>query len=408
MSYLEGGGPLPANTYPVLAGSVQADPAYDSSASAPIDDFCMLQVAGLPDGVASIPVATCADGLVLGEQVEYVGFGATQTNPNNTARRHGDSTIDEALTSQWFQYSEGDGRSGPCQGDDGGPAVLPAGAPQSTQVVVGTTSYGDLSCNSYGVSMRVSSATCAGGFIAEYLSSGPADAGTDASGVDAGNEAGTADAGTDASRGDAGNEAGTADAGVDASVVDAAADAGAPDAGTPEAAATDSGEDAPAVEAGGEDAGADVGSEDAGEIDAGAEAGLVDATTDAQGAQEAGAPDAVTVQDAQSDGGSSVASDAARPTDARTVSDAGHSGQDARATGTDSGPRRDAARRDSGDAETDAGEASGAGEGGGGCSVSRRPVGHGLAQGLGLGLALLLACGRRRRDGGSGHPSREA
>ena len=97
-----------------------------------------------PAGTAVIPVAMGNDGLTLGETVEYVGFGTTQNNQNNTLREHASAPVDQAVNANWFQYSEGGAThiGGPCEGDSGGPALLPAGVPQAQQTVVGTTSYG--------------------------------------------------------------------------------------------------------------------------------------------------------------------------------------------------------------------------------------------------------------------------
>jgi MYXO-CTERM domain-containing protein len=161
----------PAPTYAVITSSVQYDPGYNGNAAAPIDDFCMLQF-NAPASTPVIPVATGNDGLAVGTTVEYVGFGTTQNNQDNTLRNHASAPVDQLVTTTYFQYTEGGSThiGGPCEGDSGGPALLPAGAPQAQQKVVGTTSYGDQACTQYGVSMRVTSQTGPGGFITTYLS----------------------------------------------------------------------------------------------------------------------------------------------------------------------------------------------------------------------------------------------
>src|ERR1019366_8365821 len=87
----------------------------------------------------------------------------------NSARNHVTAVVDQQVTSLVIQYSEGGAVGGPCEGDSGGPALLPAGAAQSTQTVVATTSYGDATCASFGVSSRVSSEIGPTGFITQYL-----------------------------------------------------------------------------------------------------------------------------------------------------------------------------------------------------------------------------------------------
>jgi secreted trypsin-like serine protease len=163
-----------APAYAVIAGSVAYDGGYHGRASAPVDDFCMLQF-NAPPGTPTIPVAVGSDGLTPGETVEYVGFGTTQSDQNNTLRNHTSAPVDRAIDAKVFRYSEGGAThvGGPCEGDSGGPALLPAGAPQAEQQVVGTTSYGDETCTAYGVSMRVTSETGPGGFITTYLAGGP-------------------------------------------------------------------------------------------------------------------------------------------------------------------------------------------------------------------------------------------
>ena len=171
-----------APAYPVIPGSIAWDKGYTTSNQLAYD-FCMLQFSGASAStpVLNLPTST-SDGLSVGVSVEYVGFGITsetQSGMNNSLRYHVTSTVDQQVTSLVIKYSEGGGRGGPCSGDSGGPALLPAGAAQSSQTVVATTSYGDVNCASYGVSMRVSSETGPNGFITQYLA-GNIDAGSSA------------------------------------------------------------------------------------------------------------------------------------------------------------------------------------------------------------------------------------
>ena len=82
--------------------------------------------------------------------------------------------VNLGLTNTTLQSSQGGAArvQGGCEGDSGGPALVPAGAPQSQQKVVGTTSTGDAtSCatNTENTCMRVTSETGPGGFITNYL-----------------------------------------------------------------------------------------------------------------------------------------------------------------------------------------------------------------------------------------------
>jgi hypothetical protein len=172
-NYLGGGTPAPP-VYAVTAGSVWYDSKYDGQEY----DFCMLQFAA-PANAAVIPVAQPGDdGLSLNVEVEHVGYGVTDTTTNNSGRRTGTAPVDQSLTTLILQSTQG-GTShiqGVCEGDSGGPALTPAGAPQAQQKVAGTTSYGDSSTcatNSMNVCMRVTSETGPGGFITNYLADTP-------------------------------------------------------------------------------------------------------------------------------------------------------------------------------------------------------------------------------------------
>lgn len=156
-------------SYPVIAGSVAYDPAYNGMTH----DFCMLQFAGASAATPTLKLPTASDGLTPGASVEFVGFGKTSGSATNqnSVRYHVTASLDQQLSSLAVRYSESGG--GPCEGDSGGPALYPAGAAQSQQTVVAATSYGDPSCASYGVSSRVSSAMGTGGFISSYLAGTP-------------------------------------------------------------------------------------------------------------------------------------------------------------------------------------------------------------------------------------------
>ena len=157
----------PKPAYPVVSGSVVWDTRF-TGAGSPYD-LCMLKFTGATTAMQVIPVATSPDGLAGNVQIEHVGYGKTERDSNNSIRYHATNKIDRGLTSREITYSEGNGVGGPCEGDSGGPALLPAGAAPASQKVVGVTSYGDANCSSYGSSIRVSAETGPTGFIGKYL-----------------------------------------------------------------------------------------------------------------------------------------------------------------------------------------------------------------------------------------------
>jgi hypothetical protein len=206
--YISGGTPAPP-AYRVVAGSVYYDALYSQDME--LDhDFCMLKFAGAPANTATLALPSATDGLGLGSEIEHVGYGQTQ-NGSNSNRMAGIDTVDEALTPLVIEFSQGgpDATPGTCDGDSGGPSLLPATAAQAEQVVVAVQSYGsNASCAdiTFGVGSRVSSAMGTGGFIASYLAGAPI-------GIQAG---ATSDAGTTADGGSSA-DAGAPPHGVSAS-----------------------------------------------------------------------------------------------------------------------------------------------------------------------------------------------
>ena len=163
--------------YPVVVGSVYYDAQY-SLDMAMDHDFCMLQFSGAPAGTATLSLPQASDGLALGDAIEHVGFGETATSTTNSERFTGTDTVNLELTSLVLEWSQGGSTDTPgtCEGDSGGPALLPAGVAQAQQVVVGVTSYGPATTcpmSTYGVASRVSSAMGSGGFIASYVAGTP-------------------------------------------------------------------------------------------------------------------------------------------------------------------------------------------------------------------------------------------
>ena len=190
--YLTSGTPAPP-VYPVVPGSVWYDAAYSQDNQ--LDhDFCMLRFSGAPANTATLALPSTTDGLVLGAEIEHVGFGLTDASSTNSQRRSGTDTVDQQLTPLIIEFSQGGPTNipGTCEGDSGGPSLLTATASQAQQVVVAVQSYGSgASCAqiTFGVGSRVASSMGAGGFITSYLAGAPI-------GIHAGASTGPEDAGS--------------------------------------------------------------------------------------------------------------------------------------------------------------------------------------------------------------------
>jgi hypothetical protein len=145
--------PSRRDSYRVTA--VKPDPAYDGS----IHDFCMVAF----DGAGARPPAPVPvlpprlDDLRAGSPVTFSGYGVTSADPDspgfgNSVREQVDGVLTH-LDAWTISYDQR--RSGPCDGDSGGPAFYTV---DGRLYVAGVTSYGDQDCTRYGVSGRASAA----------------------------------------------------------------------------------------------------------------------------------------------------------------------------------------------------------------------------------------------------------
>ncbi len=139
----------------------QQHPNYDNQSG--LYDFAMIRVVGAGAATPTLPTMTAAqDNLAAGTQVDIIGFGQTQNNPNNSQRNHVVRAISSTSALRLFYDNQG-ANGGMCFGDSGGPDL-------ASGVVAGVHSSVSGSCSGTGVSSRVSAAES---FITSYIAGGP-------------------------------------------------------------------------------------------------------------------------------------------------------------------------------------------------------------------------------------------
>lgn len=158
----------PFSTNHVLVSQALIHPNYDRNQL--LNDIGLLRLsgAGLAAPIAALPAALGFSGADIGQNVDFAGFGYSETNPKAgiDVKLHalqplgglgctvsgcpssavGNSTV---LATQ-ISYAQDP--EGPCNGDSGGPAFIQR---SGTWYVGGVTSYGDSACTVYGASTRV-------------------------------------------------------------------------------------------------------------------------------------------------------------------------------------------------------------------------------------------------------------
>ncbi len=138
--------------YPVL--EVKVHPAYKAVTSAPYD-FAMMRFSFNGAAPPVIPPLTPAeDTIAVGSKLDVIGYGKTDSNPNNSVRNHAQLTVSSLQASGTLViFDPAQNVSGTCQGDSGGPGLTGSG---SSRRVGAVTSFGGQSCGNFGGSGRVS------------------------------------------------------------------------------------------------------------------------------------------------------------------------------------------------------------------------------------------------------------
>jgi secreted trypsin-like serine protease len=172
---------LPAEQFVVLAGTdflnstevfavdqIRVHPGYDGTFAQ--DDVAVVQI-DLGDSTppVAIPVLSAEDdALQISDRLLLVGYGQTESDLDNSLRRHVAREISD-LDSQLIAYTQEDGK-GTCFGDSGGPGLVSVrGQERVATVTSGGVDSDDRCSGGFGVGMRVSAFA---GFIDGVLSEG--------------------------------------------------------------------------------------------------------------------------------------------------------------------------------------------------------------------------------------------
>jgi secreted trypsin-like serine protease len=138
----------PTASIPVVRAEIHPD--YDSAAIA--NDIGVLVLGA---DAPTAPIAPNTQALTqssIGQTLYFIGYGITSafTNAGSGVKRYVTMPIRQVGATQ-FAYGEPGKNT--CNGDSGGPAL--SRAANGTFTLVGVTSYGDASCQQFGVDTRV-------------------------------------------------------------------------------------------------------------------------------------------------------------------------------------------------------------------------------------------------------------
>ena len=127
-------------------------PGWDPSG--PVNDFALVWFTGASAATPAMPVVGAAtDPSAPGLAVTALGYGLSGPPPgtSDTRRRRIGLTLGTVSSTELtLDVSSG----GPCSGDSGGPVLADVGG---VETIIGVSSYGDASCESFAVAGRVSS-----------------------------------------------------------------------------------------------------------------------------------------------------------------------------------------------------------------------------------------------------------
>lgn len=143
-------------------------PSYNGQTTNP-NDVAVVRFYGADGSTPTTPITSSPDGLSVGEDIEIIGYGRTETstqNNPNTQRNTVTKPVSD-LSNQLIEHNRNNG-SGHCQGDSGGPVLTTGGS----QVVVGVNSWSaGGNCNSgFGYAVRVTNHLS---FITDYINGTP-------------------------------------------------------------------------------------------------------------------------------------------------------------------------------------------------------------------------------------------
>ena len=154
---------------PIAVTKAVAHPAFNRAAGFGNGDVALLFLERAPAGLEPMPIVEKLDDKVVGGEMTFIGYGATDTTPDGNKllggndRRRTVTVKVSAISETFLEYK---GSQGLCGGDSGGPTLMTI---DGVERIVATNDLAGVGCKSNGASLRIDAASTVRAFLAANI-----------------------------------------------------------------------------------------------------------------------------------------------------------------------------------------------------------------------------------------------